>query len=144
MPPRLLSAVAVATTAMLFVVSCGTDGLRSDSTDDIVDAWADVVCVDDPDDPEGLPPGVADPPLDERVVLSVECVSSEDGDIDSVATLTIFDTEAAAERAAEPDYDECESSYARVAGHRWVSLLDDGVGADDLVDAGGELVCEGD
>ena len=128
---------------MLFVVSCGSDGLRSDSTDDIVDAWADLVCLDEPREADSLPPGVADPPLDERVVLSVECVTSEEYSYDLIATLTIFDTEAAAERAAEPDYDECESPYSRVAAHRWVSLLDNGVGEDELIEAGGELVCGG-
>ncbi len=37
---------------------------------------------------------------------------------------------------------DCDVAYELVAGPRWISRLDDGWRPDELVEAGGEVVCE--
>ncbi|GAA1732111.1 hypothetical protein [Aeromicrobium alkaliterrae] len=137
MPPRRLPAVVVAG-AVLALTGCGAGGLTSDAVDDVVEAWADAVCADDPSETD-------EAPRSDGAARSVECVSREAAadDSDATAILSVYDDPSDAEGAASAEENDCDVPYDVVAGPRWVSRLTDGWGTNDLLEVGGELVCEG-
>lgn len=140
MSPRRLPAVSVALAAVVLVTSCGNDGLDSESVDDIVDSWVDIVCADDPE--------VADEaPGESDAVRYVTCYSylPDDKITDGErATLSVFEDAASTTTRAEddPSSSDCDVAYSVVVGPRWISKLDGGARADELAAAGGTVVCE--
>ena len=136
----LRSLPAVVVGALLTLGSCGGGDLTSDSPDEVIERWVDLVCADDPVESD-------DAPRDDDAVRYLECTPTATRDIrdDITASLTVFADAESTTAAADDEVlaGECDIPYAVIAGPRWISRLDDGWGSDALIEAGGEVICEG-